>query len=211
MNETESGQPRKRPGVLLRALGWVDRSIAVVETWIIGGCILLMAAIMVGHVLGRIFFGQGIPGTFEVTELLIILITFVGVSYGVRKARHISMSALYDQLSGRVRKTALVVICLITGTLMFYLAWESWLYTDAIRDRGRTTSSLQLPLWIVYMSLPVGFTLAGIQYWLTAVRNVTTEGIYRSFNEKERYGELPVDADIAGGDDAAATDTNSRT
>ena len=67
-------------------------------------------------------------------------------------------------------------------------------YVMAIYERGRETSALQIPLWTVYSVLPVGFALAGVQYWLTALRNVTTEGIYRSFNEKETYTEVPEEA-----------------
>ncbi len=195
MEKTASG-PAERRGVL-GALNRLDSAIAVVETWVLGGGVLLMAAVMVGHVVGRVLFGAGIPGTYEIAELLIILITFVGISYGVRNARHISMSAFYDQLSGRLRKGMLVAICIFSGALMFYLAWEALGYTLAIFERGRTTGALRLPLWTVYSAVPIGFFLAGTQYWMTAARNLTTEGIYRSFNEEEEYSDVPGDAGIA--------------
>ena len=124
------------------------------------------------------------------------VLTFVGLSYGVRCARHISMSALYDQLAGRWRKGTLVVITLTTGVLMFYLAYEAAGYVMAIYERGRETSALQIPLWTVYSILPLGFALAGLQYWLTALRNLTTEGIYRSFNEKETYTDVLAEAQV---------------
>ncbi|MCC5812140.1 MAG: TRAP transporter small permease [Ectothiorhodospiraceae bacterium] len=160
---------------------------------IVGGSILIMALVMVTHVLGRTFFRTGIPGVTEITELLIILITFVGVSYAVRRARHISMSAIYDQLGGMIRKGMQVLICVVTGALLLYLAWEALGYTQTIYARGRTTSALNIPLWIIYAVLPVGFFLAGIQYWLTALRNLTTREMYRSFTELELYDDVPAD------------------
>ncbi len=195
MAQSGSEQPASRQGnVIIKLIRGIDRTLEYAEVFIIGGSILFMALIMVTHVLGRTFFRIGIPGVTEITELLIILITFVGVSYAVRRARHISMSALYDQLRGVARKTLLVTICLITGGLLFFLAWEALGYVQTIHQRGRTSSALNIPLWMIYAVLPIGFFLAGLQYWLTALRNVTTPGMYRSFTEREAYDDVPMDA-----------------
>lgn len=76
---------------------------------------------------------------------------------------------------------------------MFYFSWHASEYVSAIQSRGRSSSALQIPLWIPYLIVPVGFALAGIQYWLTAVRNMVSADIYRSFSEKERYDDVPDD------------------
>ncbi|QIT57256.1 TRAP transporter small permease [Aquisalimonas sp. 2447] len=171
----------------------IDRILEYMEATIVGGSIVVMAVLMVTHVLGRMFFQVGVPGRTEVTELLIVLITFVGVSYAVRRARHISMSAIYDQLKGIARKVFIIMICLVTGALLFYMAWEAVGYVETIYRRQRSTSALNIPLWMIYISMPIGFTLAGIQYWLTAFRNLTTKEMYRSFTELEGYDEVPVE------------------
>ena len=184
----------RRPTTLLgKIIRVIDRILEYMEATIVGGSIVVMAVLMVTHVLGRMFFQVGVPGRTEVTELLIVLITFVGVSYAVRRARHISMSAIYDQLKGIARKVFIIMICLVTGALLFYMAWEAVGYVETTYQRQRSTSALQIPLWMIYISMPIGFTLAGIQYWLTAFRNLTTKEMYRSFTELEGYDELPVE------------------
>jgi len=85
----------------------------------------------------------------------------------------------------------LIVIHSLTGALMFYLAWHAWDYVSAIQARGRTSSALQIPLWIPYLCAPIGFALAGLQYWLTVLRNLTSQQLYRSFSELEEYDEVP--------------------
>ncbi|MCH2556619.1 MAG: TRAP transporter small permease [Alcanivorax sp.] len=184
---------------LLTALAAFDRVIGVIERLIIGGTVLLMALLMSVHVVGQLVFDRGIPGTYEVTEMLIVVMTFVGVSYAARHARHIRMSALYEQLRGRARKGLLMLICLGTAALMFYFAWKSGQYVVAIHDRGRVSSSLGLPMWIVYLALPAGFGLAGIQYLLTLARNALSPGLWRSFNERETYSDAPVHGGEMGG------------
>lgn len=190
MGAGSSGQtrPRSLVGKSIRA---IDRTLEYMEVTIVAGSIILMALLMVTHVLGRMFFRIGVPGRTEVTELLIVLITFVGVSYAVRRARHISMSAIYDTLRGVPRKVLIITISLGTGALLFYMAWQAMGYVETTYNRGRSTSALGIPLWMIYISMPIGFTLAGIQYWLTAFRNLTTREFYRSFTELEGYDEVP--------------------
>jgi len=121
------------------------------------------------------------------------VMTFVGVGYAARHARHISMSAIYDTLKGRTRKALLILICIATGALMFFFAYKSGEYVVSIYERGRVSASVGLPLWIVYLALPIGFTLAGVQYLLTTIRNIVSPGVWRNFREEEGYTDVPLD------------------
>ena len=183
---------------LLAVLAVLDRAVGLIERLVIGATVLVMALLMSAHVIGQLIFDKGIPGTYEVTEMLIVVMTFIGVSYAARHARHIRMSAIYDQLRGRARKGLLMLICAGTAALMFYFAWKSGQYVIDTQGRGRVSSSLGMPVWIVYTALPVGFSLAGLQYLLTLARNALTPGIWRSFNEEETYSDVPVDGAEAG-------------
>ena len=192
MNQQPQTKPQ-RSNALLNALSVFDRVLGTIEKWIITLSILGMALLMSTHVVSSLIFNAGISGTYEVTEMLIVIITFVGVSYAARHARHISMSAIYEQLSGRLRKGLLIIICIGTAALMFYFAYQSLDYVTTMQSRGRTSSALHIPMWIVYTSLPIGFTLAGVQYVLTAVRNMISKDIYRNFREKEEFTDVPTD------------------
>lgn len=189
--EPPAEQPLKRAAKTGFAL--LDRVAEYIEEGILGLTVLFVAGMLIVHVIGRQLFSTGVTGQVELTQMSMVIITFAGLGYGVRKARHICMSALYDQLRGLRRKAALVTISLLTGALMFYFSFHAWDYVEAMQSRGRYSSALQIPLWIPYLVAPIGFALAGIQYWLTAVRNLISKDIYRSFNEKERYEEVDID------------------
>ena len=195
---TEGSQAGRRSPVLV-VLEAVDRVLGWAERVIVAGSVLVMALLMAAHVVGNLVFGAGIPGTYEITELLIVVMTFVGVGYATRCARHISMSAIYDTLSGAPRKALLILISLGTGALMFYFAYKSAQYDLQIFDRGRVSSSVGIPLWMVYLALPIGFSLAGIQYLLTIVRNLASPGTWRSFREREGYADVPDSGDATDG------------
>jgi len=209
MAQPDSSDARHDAGersALMKTLTAIDEGLGWLERIVVAGCVLIMALLMSGHVVGNLLFDRGIPGTYEVTEMLIVIITFVGVGYAARCARHISMSAIYDQLSGRARKALLVLICVGTGVLMFYFAWKSSQYVTDLYGRGRVSSSLHIPMWTINLALPIGFTLAGVQYVLTTIRNLVSDDIYRSFTEKETYSDVPLDD--SGQTHAADDDTN---
>ena len=192
-DKPDGNKGQLKQNAFLAVLDSIDQGLGWFERTIIASSVLLMALLMSAHVIGNLLFNHGIPGTYEITEMLIVIITFVGVGYAARHARHIRMSALYDILNERWRKILLIIISVGTATLMFYFAYKSAQYDLALYTRGRTSSALQIPMWVVNLALPVGFTLAGIQYVLTTIRNLTSEGIYRSFREKEEYADIPLD------------------
>jgi len=178
--------------MLKRGLAVLDSATGHIEAFLLAGAVLFLSGLLIVHVLGRQLLGAGVPGQVELTQMTLVIMTFAGLGYGVRRARHISMSAVYDQLRGVVRKGLLVGISVLTGALMFYLAWHAWDYTSTMMSRGRVSSALGIPLWIPYMMAPIGLAMAGVQYWLTAFRNLVSSDIYRSFTELERY-ENPDD------------------
>ncbi len=174
---------------LERYLQRLDAATARLEAFILAGGVLLLAGVSIANTLSRNLRGATIPGTVEVTEILLLWITFGGLAYAVRHARHIAMSAVYDQLRGRARKALLVTVSLGTAALLLYLGGYAVLYVLEVRAGGRVTTALGIPVWIAYAIVPLGLLLGAVQYALTAWRNLTCTAIYRAYNERERYEE----------------------
>ncbi|GGE45130.1 hypothetical protein GCM10007421_19110 [Halopseudomonas oceani] len=192
----DSSAKRRPASAVLRLLEGVDRLTEWLEKGILGASVLFLAGLLIIHVLGRQLLGNGVTGQVELTQMSLVIMTFAGLGYAVRRARHISMSAFFDQLSGLPRKVMLIIISLGTAALMFYLAWYAGEYVATMAERGRTSSALQIPLWIPYLAAPIGLALAGIQFCLTAVRNLTSRDTYRSFTEKDEYLAAPDDGTL---------------
>ena len=80
-------------------------------------------------------------------------------------------------------------IGITTAVFMFGLAWYSLQYLLTQYGRGRVLSSLQLPVWIILVWVPVGFFMTGLQYALTAIKNMIEKDIYLSTNVLEGYSD----------------------
>lgn len=198
MKPDAAGTMHGSGNLLMLTLSRLDRWIEQLEKLLIGGSVLFLSGLLVLHVLARQLLDSGITGQVELTQFSMVIMTFAGLGYAVRRARHIAMSAFYDQLRGKVRKALLVCICAVSGSLMLFLAWHAWDYVTSVRAVGRISSALSIPIWIPYLIAPIGFALAGIQYWLTVLRNLTSNRIYRSFTELEGYDDVPANGTDQG-------------
>jgi C4-dicarboxylate transporter DctQ subunit len=173
----------------MRFLAVVDNAIARFEAFVLAFGVLLMAANSIANVIGRFVFAQSIYFTEELNQFLIVLVTFVGLGYAARKGRHIRMSAVYDQLSDRQRKAMMIVISAITAAVMFVLAYYSYVYVARVASLGKVTPSLQVPLYLTYLWVPLGFIITGIQYIMTVVKNLQSDDIYISYEQIDSYDE----------------------
>ena len=187
---TDSGdsidrQESSLPGVL----GVIDTTISRIESFFLATGVLLMALNTVANVVGRFAFQQSIFFSEELNRILIILITFAGISYAARHGRHIRMSAIYDALPSNVRKPLMTGIALVTALFMFGLCYYSIGYLLTQASRGRVLPALQIPVWITLIWVPIGFFMTGAQYVLTAIKNMTSRDIYLSTSVLEGYEE----------------------
>lgn len=168
-------------------LGTVDILISRVESFVLAVGVLLMAANTVANVVGRFVFQSSLFFSEELNRILIIMITFAGISYAARHGRHIRMSALFDALPPRPRKLLMIIISLVSGLIMLGLAWFALQYIQTQAGRGRVLPSLQIPVWWTLIWVPVGFFMTGAQYLLTALKNLLEKDIYLSTGVLEGY------------------------
>ncbi|SFR45853.1 TRAP-type C4-dicarboxylate transport system, small permease component [Marinobacter daqiaonensis] len=164
------------PGVL----GVIDLAIAKVEAFMLAAGVLLMALNTCINVIARFVFGEGLFFSGEINRILIILITFAGIGYAARHGRHIRMSAIYDTLPPKGRKALMIFISLFTAAMMFFICYYSVEYILNLYARGRVLPALGIPIWTIYVWVPVGTAITGIQYVLTAIRNLTARDVYIS-------------------------------
>ncbi|MFG6138865.1 MULTISPECIES: TRAP transporter small permease [Halomonas] len=188
----EDSEKRYRSG-LPGFLGVIDTFISRVEAVILALGVLLMAANTIANVIGRFAFGESIFFSGEINRILIIMITFAGIGYAARHGRHIRMSAIYDALPVGGRRALMIVISLFTSLVMFFLLYFSVLYILDLYDKGRILPALGFPIYLIYIWVPLGFLITGIQYLLTAIKNLTSRDVYLSTSVLDGYKDTETE------------------
>lgn len=164
------------------------------EECILSGSILIIAGLTIANVFCRMFLGFSLALSEEVSQFLIVLVTFVGLSYGASKGRHIRMTAFYDELPDGPRRALRIFICFSTSVLLAYLAWFATTYVGTVAALGTISPALSIPFSWVYISAPLGLGLASLQYLLAGIKNLTSDEIYLSYVVPERSENLEIEA-----------------
>jgi TRAP-type C4-dicarboxylate transport system permease small subunit len=156
------------------------------EVSILVTCVASLAVLLIANVFARTFFSS-LYFAEEISRFLVMLITFTGVSYGVRKARHIRMGAFLDAMPPKMEKTFIMIICLISAVVMGIMSIASWDYLTNAMAKGHMTPALRVPKWTFYVIIPIGFGLAAIQYFRTIIKNFTEPDPWQSPDQQSEY------------------------
>jgi C4-dicarboxylate transporter DctQ subunit len=169
----------------LNILKKVDYTIARIEEFIIASSVIVMSIVLIGNVFQRSIMNDSWTFADEVGRFLVIIVTFIGSSYAARQGRHIRMSAIYDMMPKKVRKALMILITGLTSVVLLIIAYYALRYTAFIFDNGRVSNALQLPMYYIYIFVPVGLVLTSIQYMLTMIINILNEEIYISTTKND--------------------------
>ena len=188
MNDTShAGDGRRITRRRMRAFGrMVEQGL---ERFEVGSlCIGVggLALLLIANVVARTCF-KSLYYAEEITEFLVIFTTFVGVSYAVRRARHIRMGAIFDALPYRAQKTMIFVISAVSGGVMFIMAGLAFRYLMHARMQSHLTPALRIPYWFFLVIVPLSFLSAGMQYIRTIVKNITEHAVWLSPEQQGEY------------------------
>ena len=169
----------------------IGKVVNAVEVSILVFCVAALGILLITNVVARTFF-QSIYFAEEVSTFLVLLTTFAGVSYGVRKARHIRMGAFLDAMPPKMEKTFIIIISLISAVVMGIMTWFSFEYLMNAMTRSHMTPALRVPKWTFYVVIPIGFGLASIQYIRTIIKNIIEKEPWQSPDQQSEYEDEEI-------------------
>ncbi len=188
--KTDSKAPVKI-GVLRRVNRIIGKVVNAVEVSVLVTCVGALAVLLITNVIARTFF-QSIYFAEEISKFLVMLTTFTGVSYGVRKARHIRMGAFLDSMPPKMEKVCIIIISLISALVMAIMTWASWKYLMNAMAMQHMTPALRMPSWTFYVIIPIGFGLACIQYLRTILKNLIEKDPWQSPDQQSEYEDEEI-------------------
>lgn len=110
----------------------------------------------------------------ELTIYMFVWMAKFGAAYGVRTGIHVGVDVLINKLSDKNRSKFIILGLLagalftgIVGTLGATFVWE-------IGHTDQTSADLELPMWIVYLAVPLGSYLMSFRFLQVLVNFVKT-------------------------------------
>lgn len=121
-----------------------------------------MALLPVLEMLGRRFLGAGVPGGGVLVQHLTLWIALLGAALAAREGRLLSLSAGVNLLPANLQSAARVLTAGVGAGVATLLAWASLHLVLAERAGGKLLIP-GLPLWVVEMIMPIGFSVVALR------------------------------------------------
>ncbi|MGE7270866.1 TRAP transporter small permease [Brevibacillus panacihumi] len=123
---------------------------------------LAMAVVVTLAVVFRYLLNAPFSWAGEVSVYLLIWVSFIGGSLGLKYKSQAAVTILLDYLPAKVQKILLIIghiLILLFFGLMLYYSYQ-WVFSPGVAFQK--SSALLLPMWIPFSSVPVGLTFATI-------------------------------------------------
>lgn len=93
---------------------------------------------------GRKLFSHSIPGSLELTELLMVIVIFAGLPLVSERGEHVIFDSLDSVWPARIVKIQKAFVHLACATLMMALAYLMWKTGVQFSEYGETTAQLKI-------------------------------------------------------------------
>ena len=95
-------------------------------------------------VAGRKLLSNSIPGSLELTELLMVVVIFAALPLVSHRGEHVVFDSLDSYLPQALRSVQQAVVHLVCAASMLGLAWLMWRTAGQFSESGETTAQLKL-------------------------------------------------------------------
>lgn len=145
------------------------RIISVVSRVLTDMCSLLLFCIMIlvgADVFMRYSFNAPIPGTLEISEQIVVFITFLCFAYTGMQARHVRTTVIVGRLPLSLKAAADFLCTLLMLALLSLLIWrttiEAWRALTILEVR---MGLIEVPLYPSKIAIPIGLAVAWLYYF----------------------------------------------
>lgn len=129
------------------------------------GIVVIIAFLIVIDVLLTNILNDSLPWVLEVTEYLLVFLTFFGSAWLLRENGHIQFDLLINNLSERTRKVFELISSCIGFIVSTIVTVFGFITTVDLYTRGAYTDAmLQIPRFILIIIIPIGFLFLSIQF-----------------------------------------------
>lgn len=134
-------------------------------------------------VIAQVFFRYVIQSSLgwseEIARYTLVWITWISTSYAIKKRSHIRVELIKNFFSDTGKKVIEIIVLIAWFLFALFIAIEGTKLVLAIGSMGQVSPSTQLPMWFVYLAIPIGGTLMVvrlIQEFYKIFKGNTAEG-----------------------------------
>lgn len=130
----------------------------------------LMIAIAFLQVVFRYVLQNALSWSEEACIFLFVWMSYVGMALAMRKDAHLRVDAFVNLMPQKVQHVLHWGGLLVSALFCLAVAWMSTDLTLKIYSREQTAVAIDMPMWIVWLGIPLCFLLTALQalrrFWI---------------------------------------------
>lgn len=156
---------------LTRAAKWFDRLNRCLAAIACALMVLITLAICT-EILTRWLFDITNPWLVELSEIMLLYVTFLGAAWVLGNDKHVTLDVLLNLLSDNNQRRMHLMLSIVGAVTCFVLTWFGVVMAldQFLNDIREPTIMAPLTFWITSV-VPFGFVLLGVQFVRRAVRS----------------------------------------
>lgn len=140
--------------IISKTIGFINQSIAAFG-------ITAGVAVAFTNVVARYVFDASLVWATELTIFLFLWSAFFGAAYCFKKDAHIAVTILLDVMPSKIAKVMLLISHTVTITFLLAVAYFGYEYLLLVIELDERSIDLwDMPMWYVYLVIPISFFFA---------------------------------------------------
>ena len=131
-----------------------------------GAALFAIMALTFFDVLGRKFLSNSIPGSLEITELLMVVVIFGALPLVSERGEHVEFDSLDPYLPRWLRRAQAFLVHLLCAAMLLGLGWLMWRSGGQFVESGETTAQLKILKAPFLYGMGVLCTVTGVVHLL---------------------------------------------
>ena len=152
---------------MMKFLSAADRVFDVIVknlSYLAAVMLVLMVLAISSDVILRYSINTPLKWVFEATEYALLFMTFLAVTWVLKKDEHVRLDAVLNALGPKLRATVEALTSLVMAVVCLVITWSSTHYTIYLFQNHITIQKYyNIPQFTVFFIVPVGFFLLFIQ------------------------------------------------
>lgn len=139
-------------------------ALARITSWLAMGFLAFMMLAITTDVIARAIFGRAVPGLFEMSEMSMVVLVFMGLGVTLLDNAHIRVTMLTDVLPPALARICNALAWALAALTFLLLAWpatQEAAYSFSIREFR--WGFFQVPIWWAKIVVAAGLWFAAVQ------------------------------------------------
>ncbi|MBR9884216.1 MAG: TRAP transporter small permease [Oceanospirillales bacterium] len=148
---------------------WIARPLSIVATIVM----FFMMMLTLVDVVGRYLFSTPVTGAFEITEIMLASVIFLGLPLVTSERDHIAVDIIDSLVSSRTVGWLKRIASLVGAVSFSLLAWMLWEHAFKNLRYGDTTAVLEIPYaWLTFL-MATAVSLSALALYIILIIDLT--------------------------------------